>query len=118
MATENDLHIELLKDIVGAHERTAAELRRLADHSGRLEAEIEKMRGKVSRIETLWGDQQASSSARMKLFEGFAKSTPVQLLLMGMVVAVLQILGVAWVASSYLPPGEVQRPAIHIEGTP
>ena len=126
-ATEH--YVNLLREVVLALERMSADVHKLSDEQVRHEiheehmiselkdlidtthetvtSELRRHGEQVATILTLWKAEQdaaiASTNRRDKAFTTVWQSAPFQLLMAGLVVAILQILGTSWVASHYLP---------------
>lgn len=102
MVAEPEPYVQLLREVVAALERTAAEQRALAAVSSTSTSELRRLTDSVAAMTALWKAEQESDNrstrTRNKAVATLWASQPMQTLLMGLVLAVLQVLGVAWYA--------------------
>jgi len=116
-ATSRDDRLDyasLVREVVSAveqcrasHDATRETLDRLSSGVVAMISESRETRSRLDRLVELREDELAvrreESEKRAQWAARLWASTPVQLLSAGVVVAILQAIGVSWVASNYLP---------------
>ncbi len=106
MAENPNAYVVLIREVVEALERSSSEQRNLTQAQVALTAEIRMVTTATAAVITLWSAEQsaakASKSSRNKAVTALWQSHPVQLLLWGIVMAILQGIGVAWFAHAVL----------------
>lgn len=118
MADDSNPYLALLRDVVEALEKAASEQRSLSGALARLETsntqahkdlrdELRRATESMSNVTTLWSAEQnaeeRNTKARTKAISAVWSNQSVQFLLAGIVLAILQVVGVGWFAHSYLP---------------
>lgn len=100
---EEKMIAEVRSEMDSNSESVEAELRRFTDQLSTLvtlwKTEQEDLRATTARQEKA---EQEQGARREKVWNAFWTSTPVQILLVGVVVSILNLLGTSWVANSYL----------------
>jgi vacuolar-type H+-ATPase subunit I/STV1 len=116
---EEKMIAEVRKEIDSNSEAVNAELRRFTEQMTTLvtlwKTEQEDVRAAAARQEKA---EQESGARREKALEALWSSTPIQLLLVGVVVSLLNLLGTSWVANSYLSTVEQPTPHSQIAAPP
>jgi len=116
-------YTELVREVVRAveqckasHEGTREAVNRLGSDlallvqvqrgtNAKMDRLIELRESEQAREKAAVEARRAASASRWAVVRTVAKSTPFQVLLAGAVFALLQALGVGWVASTYFPQG-------------
>lgn len=108
----------LLREVVQALERSTAELHKLEATLERqqkvddkamadVKDEIRRLSEQVKDVTSLWAAQQKAEKVaqerRANAIAAVWKAPAFQMLFIGFVVVILQVLGVSWIANHYLP---------------
>lgn len=108
----------LLREVVQALERSTAELHKLEATLERqqkvddkamadVKDEIRRLSEQVKEVTSLWAAQQKAEKVaqerRANAIAAVWKAPAFQMLFIGFVVVILQVLGVSWIANHYLP---------------